>query len=169
MLSRYPDVIKNILIIDLDVHQGNGNAKLFEGREEVVTFSLHCKENYFSQKEESDLDIELPQGCVDGTYLQTLQFWLKKIFSQNQFDLIFYQAGVDILEEDRLGRMSISRSGVQQRNNIVYKFVKESKAGLVITMGGGYPKNNWGPIIDAHADVYLGAHEFLCSLSDDKP
>jgi len=159
-------VITKILIIDLDVHQGNGNAKLFQGRDDVLTFSMHCKENYFSQREESDLDIELPEDCADGTYLQTLQFWLKKIFLENKFDLVFYQAGVDILGEDRLGRMSLTKAGVQRRNNLVYKFVKESEAGLVITMGGGYPRNDWDPIIDAHSDVYLGAHQFLSRVSD---
>lgn len=161
-LQRFPDVVKRILIIDLDVHQGNGNAKLFAGREEVVTFSMHCGENYFSPKESSDLDIELPAGCTDETYLSTLQHWLKRIFSENgKYDLIFFQAGIDILSDDRLGRMNLSRRGIQRRNMMVFEYAERHSTPVVITMGGGYPRKDWDPIIEAHADVYLGAQRFL--------
>jgi acetoin utilization deacetylase AcuC-like enzyme len=180
ILRDYSDVVKRILIVDLDVHQGNGNAVLFQGRHDVITFSMHCSSNYFSKKEESDLDIELPSGCDDETYLSTLHYWLNRIYkesngsssssnsstSSSKFDFIFYQAGVDILQSDRLGRMNISPEGVSRRNKMVYEWVtKKMNVPLVITMGGGYPKDdNWKPILEAHAGVYLEAMEYLCQL-----
>jgi len=138
---------------------------LFQRRPEVFTFSLHCSSNYFSEKQNSDLDIELPSDCNDETYLLTLRHWLKQI-QQNAgaFDLVFFQAGVDILEHDRLGRMKISAQGVRRRNQLVYDFVaRDLQLPLVITMGGGYPRNKdqWEPILDAHANVYLQAYEYL--------
>lgn len=168
--------IRRILIIDLDVHQGNGNAKLFDGNSDVWTFSMHCQGNYFSKKETSDLDIELPIGCGDETYISTLSHWLRRIeqhpFDEEEgseddtkvkkpFDLIFYQAGVDIHEDDRLGRLSITSEGISRRNSLVYDFADRMRAPLVITMGGGYPKKDWTPIIEAHAGVYWQAHQYL--------
>ena len=161
-LLRYPDVVRRILVLDLDVHQGNGNAVLFDGRDDVMTFSMHCRANYFSEKQRSDLDVELPEGCTDETYLLTLQHWLNQIRDKGgTYDLIFYQAGVDVLKEDRLGKMSLSKRGSGRRNELVFKFVEEMGVPLVITMGGGYPRDNWEPILEAHADVYFQAHQFL--------
>lgn len=170
VLQRYPTLIKRILILDLDVHQGNGNAVLFQGRSEVSTVSFQCEGNYFSEKQKSDLDIELPMGCNDATYLMTLHHWLKrieKLAGPSFYDLIFYQAGVDILEDDRLGRMNISARGVQRRNELVYDFARRLNIPLVICMGGGYPRNadDWSPIIDAHTHVYFQAHQYLCGLA----
>ena len=133
VLQRYPEIQK-ILILDLDVHQGNGNAVLFQNKPEVFTFSLHCSANYFSQKQHSDLDVELPPDCTDQTYLMTLNHWLNRIKRESgSYDLIFFQAGVDILENDRLGRMSISQQGVQQRNKLVYDFARELNVPMVVT------------------------------------
>ena len=195
VLDRYPDVIKNnILMIDLDVHQGNGNAVLFQQgnnstdddddenthnkyADRVFTFSMHSSGNYFSPKQESDLDIELPIDCKDGAYLMTLNHWLKRFRlehnredgtqRQHKWDLIIFQAGVDILEDDRLGRMGLSPKGLARRNELVYEFAHDLKIPLVICMGGGYPKkeNGWESIIEAHANVYFGAHQFLSDLS----
>eukprot|EP00956_Cyclotella_meneghiniana_P038362 scaffold152942_cov54-Cyclotella_meneghiniana.AAC.2 len=114
--------IRRILIIDLDVHQGNGNAVLFKENDRVKTFSMHCVGNYFSEKQNSDLDVELPIGCDDETYISTLKYWLTRIekhrfdkeeevYSKKQFDVIFYQAGVDIHHADRLGKLSITQEG----------------------------------------------------------
>ena len=165
--QRFP-YVKRILIIDLDVHQGNGNAVLFKGRQDVVTFSMHCEANYFSPKEKSDLDVELPVGCTDETYIATLRHWLKQIDTMGgSFDLVFFQAGVDVLEHDRLGRMSLTAQGVTQRNKLVFDFCTNKRLPLVITMGGGYPKNNdWTPILQAHAGVYLEAHQYLSEFAD---
>ena len=168
-LQRYPDKIRRILIVDLDVHQGNGNAVLFQGRPEVVTFSMQCKANYFSEKQDSDLDIELPVDCTDETYLATLNFWLKRFRQELDFDLIFFQAGVDVLEHDRLGRLALSHKGVRRRNEMVFDFARDSKVPLVITMGGGYPRNkDWAPILEAHTDVYVGAFEYLQGVAKEQ-
>mmetsp|Transcript_12732 Transcript_12732/g.15610 ORF Transcript_12732/g.15610 Transcript_12732/m.15610 type:complete len:441 (+) Transcript_12732:50-1372(+) len=165
ILRDFPDIVSKILIIDLDVHQGNGNAVLFHDEKNVFTFSMHCSGNYFSPKQQSDLDIELPIGCNDETYLATLNHWLKRIKNEGgQFDLIFFQAGVDILESDRLGRMDITPKGVQRRNTMVYDFAINVGVPMVITMGGGYPKSNdWEPVLQAHEDVYYGAFDLLFS------
>jgi len=163
VLQRYPNLMKRILIVDLDVHQGNGNAVLFQGRSNVLTFSMHCGANYFSPKEESDLDVELPVDCTDETYLMTLRHWLKQIEKQGgEFDLVFFQAGVDVLEEDRLGRMSLTSDGVKRRNHLVFDFARTNNVPLVITMGGGYPaRGDWTPILEAHANVYFQAQQYL--------
>eukprot|EP00984_Skeletonema_dohrnii_P015565 scaffold6754_cov127-Skeletonema_dohrnii-CCMP3373.AAC.4 len=167
--------IRRILIIDLDVHQGNGNAALFQGNDKVQTFSVHCRSNYFSKKEHSDLDIELPAGSTDDTYLTTLKHWLRRIeehpfdddSDQLPFDFIFYQAGVDIHKDDRLGRLSISQEGISKRNHLVFDFANRMRAPLVICMGGGYPKDDWAPILTAHAGVYIEAHQYLSSFGRD--
>jgi acetoin utilization deacetylase AcuC-like enzyme len=172
--------IRRILIIDLDVHQGNGNAVLFKGNDKVQTFSVHCRSNYFSKKEESDLDVELPPGCTDETYLSTLKYWLRRIeehpfegsdaLLENEkrrkpFDFIFYQAGVDIHKDDRLGRFYITQEGISRRNQLVFEFANRMHAPLTICMGGGYPSgNDWSPILIAHAGVYIEAHQFLSSF-----
>ena len=165
ILRRYSDVVQRILIIDLDVHQGNGNAKLFQGRDDVFTFSMHCEDNLFSAKEESDLDIGLPSGCTDTTYLLTLKHWLKVLEdNKDKYDVIFYQAGVDIIKDDRLGKMNLTEEGVQRRNEMVFELATKTNKGLIITMGGGYPRKEWEPILDAHANVYIGAHDFLTNI-----
>jgi acetoin utilization deacetylase AcuC-like enzyme len=162
VLQRFP-AIQRVLILDLDVHQGNGNAVLFKDRPDVETFSMHCAANYFSEKQQSDLDIELPEGCTDETYLMTLSHWLKRITQeQGNYSLVFYQAGVDVLAEDRLGRMALTQKGVEARNRLVFDFVMEMNAPLVITMGGGYPRSDdWAPILQAHSQVYLQARQYL--------
>lgn len=184
LLRTYPDIVQNVLVLDLDVHQGNGNAVLFQSRPEVFTFSLHCRDNYFSKKEVvGDLDVELPTNCNDATYLATLHHWLKRIQNktrhhtynshnhrlkrQQPFDFIFFQAGVDILKEDRLGRMALTRDGVTRRNQMVFQFAADMDAPLCITMGGGYPSDDkdWTPILNAHTDVYVQALQFLARHS----
>lgn len=161
VFQRFPH-IRRILLLDLDVHQGNGNAVLFQNNPNVFTFSIHCSANYFSAQQTSDLDIELPPHCSDNTYLVTLKYWLKQLEQQlPPFDLILFQAGVDVLKEDRLGRMDLSLEGVRRRNHLVYDFAGRNHLPLVICMGGGYPReNDWQPILEAHASVYTDAYEF---------
>lgn len=163
--------IRRILIIDLDVHQGNGNAALFRTNDRVKTFSMHCVANYFSEKQHSDLDIELPVGCDDDTYLSTLKYWLARIENhtfdkedgnRKKFDVIFYQAGVDIHYADRLGKLSITQEGISKRNSMVFDFAKKMGSSLIISMGGGYPRgDDWTPILEAHTSVYWEAHRYL--------
>jgi len=136
-LTEYPDVVKQILIIDLDVHQGNGNAVLFKDDPRVFTFSMHCKDNYFSKKEQSNIDVEVEAGCRDEEYLAMLNLWLPILFDTVQPQLVFFQAGVDIYEGDRLGKLKITRAGLQQRNEAVYNEIVKRKTKCVVTMGGG--------------------------------
>jgi acetoin utilization deacetylase AcuC-like enzyme len=122
-----------------------------------TTFSIQCKGNYFSKKEEPDLDVELPIGCNGQTYLMTLNHWLNQIQKLDcNFDLSFSQAGVNVLQDDWLVHMSLPQKGVKQRNKLVFKFSPNLNILLVICMGGGYLKDvdDWTPIIQAHTNVY---------------
>merc|ERR1711988_2052171 len=118
-LRTYRDRIKQILIIDLDVHQGNGTSVLFDGRPEVFTYSIHCKGNYFSQKETSDLDIEIDIGTGDEEYFAKLSGSLNNVLRDVNPDLIFIQGGIDAYKLDRLGHLSLSRQGLMRRNHFV--------------------------------------------------
>jgi acetoin utilization deacetylase AcuC-like enzyme len=131
---------KKILIVDLDVHQGNGTAKIFEDEPNVFTLSVHGERNYPFQKEKSDLDIGLLDGVTDERYLEVLDEHLPKLFESFEPDLVFLQAGVDVLAEDRYGRMNLSKEGVVERDSRVYKLCFENSVPLVYTMGGGYQK-----------------------------
>jgi acetoin utilization deacetylase AcuC-like enzyme len=136
-LREFPRQVRQILIVDLDVHQGNGNAVLFAQEPRVFTFSMHCRENYFSRKEHSNVDVELKPGTGDEEYMEQLQLWLPKLFDTVKPDLVFYQAGVDIFEGDRLGKLKVTREGLQRRNAAVYQEVMARNMKCVVTMGGG--------------------------------
>ena len=139
---------------------GNGNAVLFKDNDRVFTFSMHCKDNYFSKVEVSDIDVELPSGCSDETYLSTLSYWLPILWDGVKPDLVFYQAGVDILQSDRLGKLNVTNDGCSRRNRIVYDFLRRHGIKGVVTMGGGYPRNldlshsDFQNVVNAHIDVY---------------
>ena len=159
LLRDYSDVVRKILFLDLDTHQGNGNARLFQDDDRVFTFSMHAKENVFSTKETSDLDCELPSGCDDATYLRHLTSYLP-LLQNLRPDVVFYQAGVDPSEFDRLGKLNVSRKGLQKRNNLVFSAFERRHIPVVVTMGGGYPKDQptaFSEIIQAHADVFRAA------------
>jgi len=159
-LQENPKTIRKVVIIDLDVHQGNGNAKLFEHRPEVFTFSMHCGANLFSKREVSDMDIELDSDTGDAEYLALLERHIPFLMDAVKPDLIFFQAGVDIYQGDRLGKLAISREGIKRRNDIVLSAAKAVNKPLVLTMGGGYPRSddplsdNFTSVIDAHCDCY---------------
>jgi len=162
LLRDYGDVVKKILFIDLDVHQGNGNAKLFEDDDRVFTFSIHAKDNIFSTLEKSDLDLELASGAGDADYLRLLKTYLP-LLQNLKADVVFFQAGVDPSEHDRLGKLKLSRAGLQKRNELVFKAFERRDTPVVVTMGGGYPQNldanstAFQNIIQAHADCYRAA------------
>ena len=136
-LREYPNTVRQVLIIDLDVHQGNGNAVLFKDESRVFTFSMHCKDNYFSKKEHSNIDVELDAGMGDDEYMAKLDMWLPVLFDSVRPDLVFFQAGVDIYAGDRLGKLKISRAGLQRRNEAVYREIVQRNLKCVVTMGGG--------------------------------
>jgi acetoin utilization deacetylase AcuC-like enzyme len=151
---------QRILVVDLDVHQGNGTAQIFRNDNRVFTFSMHGANNYPLIKEQSDLDIGLPDFTTDSFYLTTLEVNLKNILNQFHPDFIFYQSGVDILDTDKLGRLSVTREGCKQRDRLVLTEAKKNKIPLVASMGGGYSPD-FRDIIEAHANTYRLAQEIF--------
>ncbi len=150
--------IHKILIVDLDVHQGNGTAKIFENEDRVFTFSMHGAKNYPFKKEKSDLDIGLDDGTEDAAYLEVLYNTLPKLIKKVQPDFIFYLSGVDILATDKLGRLSCTIDGCKERDRFVLQTCKDHNIPLQISMGGGYsPAIEL--IIEAHANTYKMAQE----------
>ena len=147
------DKINNVLIIDLDVHQGDGTASILKNYQNTFTFSMHCEKNFPLIKMKSDIDVPLPGGIKDDDYLEILINNID-ILRNIKFDLILFQAGVDILINDSLGYLDISREGIKKRNEIILKFAKEKKVPMVVFMGGGYSK----PIehsVKAFSDLFL--------------
>ena len=130
---------KKILIIDLDVHQGDGTASILSGINEIFTFSMHCQKNYPFLKQKSDLDVPLDEGLMDGYYIEILKKSLSKLDFIDS-DIIFFQAGVDTLREDRYGKLNLSLDGLKFRNELVYEFSRNRKNPLIVFMGGGYSK-----------------------------
>ncbi len=145
-----------ILVIDLDVHQGNGTAEIFADEPRVFTFSMHGAHNYPLVKETSDRDVGLPDGADDRLYLSTLDRELKTLVDTVEPDFIFYQSGVDILETDALGRLGVSRAGCRQRDSMVFRLAKQNGIPIVASMGGGYSRE-FRHIIEAHANTFKEA------------
>ena len=147
--------VEKILILDLDVHQGDGTAKIFENDERVFTVSLHGKNNFPFRKQVSDWDLEFENDTEDGEYLETLEDVLAKL-ARMQFDLIFFQAGVDGLSSDALGLLNLTREGLKKRNEKVFDWRDNLDLPMVIFMGGGYAQ----PIedtVDAFTDLFMEA------------
>ena len=149
---------KKILIIDLDVHQGNGTAEIFQKEDRVFTFSMHGKKNYPFKKEQSDLDIALEDKTNDKIYIEILREALPKLLKSVKPDFIFYLSGVDILESDRLGRLGISIKGCEARDQMVLKCCHDENIPVQCSMGGGYSKDI-KLIIEAHANTYRVAQK----------
>jgi acetoin utilization deacetylase AcuC-like enzyme len=151
---------QKILVVDLDVHQGNGTAAIFQNEPRVFTFSMHGEKNYPLHKERSDLDIGLPDGTSDAVYLKTLEYHLNNILDTFQPDMIFFQSGVDVLANDKLGRLGLSMEGCKQRDQIVLSAGKRHQIPIVASMGGGYSEN-LADIIEAHANTYRLAQDIF--------
>lgn len=151
---------KKILIIDLDVHQGNGTAEIFEGDSSVFTFSMHGAKNYPRRKENSDLDVGLADGIRDKEYLEILKSSLDQILDKFEPDFIMYQSGVDVLESDKLGRLALSMDGVKCRDQMVLSLSYELGVPMICSMGGGYSEKI-SHIIEAHSQVYRLAQEIF--------
>jgi acetoin utilization deacetylase AcuC-like enzyme len=147
-----------ILVVDLDVHQGNGTAQIFQDESRVFTFSMHGGKNYPMHKEKSDLDVELDDGIMDKEYLNLLELHLSELLVKVNPDFIFFQSGVDILESDKLGRLGVSMEGCKKRDQIVLHKAYEGQIPLVASMGGGYSKDI-NIIVEAHANTYRLAQE----------
>lgn len=152
--------INQILIIDLDVHQGNGTAEIFKANPAVFTFSVHGQNNYPLQKEASDLDIGLPDKIGDDAYLKLLKDNLYPLIDQVQPDFIFYLSGVDVLSTDKLGRLGLSIQGCKTRDRIVLEHCKSNNIPLVVSMGGGYSERI-NIIVEAHSNTFRLAQEIF--------
>jgi acetoin utilization deacetylase AcuC-like enzyme len=148
---------KQILVIDLDVHQGNGTAAMFQAEKRVFTFSMHGSANYPLKKEQSDLDIELPTDTDDALYLNTLTEILPALLRRVRPDFLFYVAGVDILATDRLGKLSVSREGCRQRDLFVFEQARQHGLPIAVSMGGGYSPRI-ADIVEAHCNTYRMAN-----------
>ncbi|MFA5574170.1 MAG: histone deacetylase [Brumimicrobium sp.] len=149
-----------ILVIDLDVHQGNGTAEIFQDEPRVFTFSMHGENNYPLKKEKSDLDIGLLDGTEDSSYIYKLEESLNNILTNFMPDFIFYQSGVDIIETDKLGRLNVSIQGCKRRDEIVFQTAKSLHVPIVVSMGGGYSEEI-KYIIEAHANTFRTAQSIF--------
>lgn len=151
---------QKILIVDLDVHQGNGTAEIFQGSEVVFTFSMHGQNNYPLIKEKSTLDVPLPDKIDDKAYMALLKNHLPQILDSFQPDYIFYQSGVDVLETDKLGKLGMTREGCKERDRIVLETCKKNKIPVCISMGGGYSERI-ADIVEAHCNTFRLAQEIF--------
>jgi acetoin utilization deacetylase AcuC-like enzyme len=147
---------KQIIIIDLDVHQGNGSAKIFENESRVFTFSMHGQHNYPFHKEKSDLDIGLEDGTKDASYLHLLKTNLHPIVEKIQPDFAFFLSGVDILETDKFGKLKVSLEGCKKRDDLVFSPLQKKGIPCVVAMGGGYSEDI-KIIVEAHCNTFRSA------------
>lgn len=154
------NIIDQALIIDLDVHQGNGSAALFEGKEEVFTFSMHGAHNYPFRKENSDLDIGLKDGTTGEEYLKILNDTLPELIDRVKPQHIFYLSGVDILETDKFGKLKVTIEECRERDILVFNECKKRNIPVTVAMGGGYSPSV-RHIVDAHCNTYKVAKEIF--------
>lgn len=152
LLAHEPRVQK-VLIVDLDVHQGNGTAAIFQHEPRAFTFSMHGARNYPARKEASDLDLALPDGTDDAHYLKLLAETLPRLLDEVQPDVVFYLAGVDVLATDKLGHLALTRDGCRQRDELVLGLCHRHQLPVVVCMGGGYSERI-SDIVEAHANTY---------------
>jgi acetoin utilization deacetylase AcuC-like enzyme len=161
--SRYlqhKGLAKKILIVDLDVHQGNGTAEIFQYDNSVFTFSMHGKNNYPFKKEQSDLDIALENDTDDATYLKLLKKTLPKLIDEQHPDFIYYLCGVDVIATDKLGKLGLSIEGCKERDRFVLEHCKTHNIPVMCSMGGGYSPEI-KTIVDAHANTFRLAQDIF--------
>jgi acetoin utilization deacetylase AcuC-like enzyme len=158
LLNR--NLAKRILIMDLDVHQGNGTAEIFEHESRVFTFSMHGDKNFPFRKEISSLDVPLDDGMQDEEYLSLLNTNLKKAFEKAKPDFVFYLSGVDVLATDKLGKLALSKAACKERDRVVLQACKDKNLPLQISMGGGYSVDI-KDIVDAHCNTYRLAFDLF--------
>ena len=152
--------VEKILIVDLDVHQGNGTAKIFQNDASVFTFSMHGASNYPFRKEQSDLDLALPDDTQDEAYLNLLKSTLPMLIEEVQPNFIFYLSGVDIVSTDKLGRLGCTPEGCKERDRLILESCKQHQIPVQVSMGGGYSPDI-KVIIEAHANTYREAQRIF--------
>ncbi len=150
-LEKYQ--MQSILVLDLDVHQGNGTASILKDNDKVFTFSMHGEKNYPFHKENSNLDIPVKDGINGKEYLKKLKENLDFLSEELSPDIIFYISGVDILDTDKLGRLAVKREDCKKRDEMVFEFSKKCKAPIVTVMGGGYSEKIYD-IVEAHCNTF---------------
>lgn len=156
-LLRYKSINK-VLVVDLDVHQGNGTAQIFEHEPRVFTFSMHCGHNYPFHKEKSDLDVPLAEGTDDKTYLAILRETLPRLLDEVEPEFVFFQSGVDVLATDKLGKLGMSIEGCKERDRTVLELCRKNNLPVTVSMGGGYSKQ-LAHIVEAHANTFRLAQQ----------
>ncbi len=149
---------RQILILDLDVHQGNGTAAIFGAEPRVYTCSMHGAANYPARKERSDLDVPLPDNTSDGEYMGILRTLLPRLLAEVKPDIVFYLAGVDVLATDKLGRLALTPAGCLERDRFVFATCQRAGLPVVTCMGGGYSPR-LADIVDAHANTFRAMQE----------
>ena len=152
------DYCKKILILDLDVHQGNGTAEIFRNNNSVFTISFHGEKNYPFRKEKSDFDHGFLDGTSDNEYLKKIKYEIPRLIENFEPDFIFYLSGVDIIENDKLGRLSVSINGCKERDKYILGYCKSNNIPIQVSMGGGYSPI-LRDIIEAHANTFRLAQE----------
>ena len=155
---RSQGVIRKAMIIDCDVHQGDGSADIFSGDDTVFTLSVHCEDNWPTRKVYGDMDVGLPVGMTDDAYLARLKDAVQSAFDIFTPDIVFYNAGVDVHADDRLGKLSLTENGIARRDALVLGMVREHHCPVVGVMGGGYNRDN-DRLIDLHASLFEAASE----------
>ena len=149
---------EKILILDLDVHQGNGTAEIFRENKNVFTVSFHGEKNYPFRKEISDFDYGFSDGTSDREYLDKIKYEVPRLIENFEPDFIFYLSGVDIIENDKLGRLSVSIKGCKERDRFVLNYCKTNKIPIQVSMGGGYSPI-LKDIVEAHSNTFRLAQE----------
>ncbi len=148
--------VRRVLIIDLDVHQGDGTAELLKDVTEAFTFSMHCDQNFPFVKQDSDLDISLDEGMDDMTYLSILKETLPALIQNTTPDLVLYDAGVDPQEDDRLGKLALTDDGIYERDRWILDTCRNASLPIAAVVGGGY-SNDFDALADRHSLLHRAA------------
>lgn len=160
--------VRRVAIVDLDVHQGNGTASILSRDASIFTLSLHGHHNYPFRKEVSDLDVSLPDATGDTAYLDALDGALEQLAARFRADLIIYLAGADVYEDDRLGRLALTKAGVAERDARVFEFARRRGLPVAVTMAGGYCPNV-EDIVDIHFSTVCCAADYVASQRSPQP
>jgi acetoin utilization deacetylase AcuC-like enzyme len=160
---RAEGLVERVVIVDTDVHQGNGTAAILRGDDTVFTFSIHGAKNFPFHKEQSDLDVPLPDGADDAEYLDALETGLEEALDTSGAQLAIYLAGTDPYEDDRLGRLSVSKEGLAERDRLVLESCRERGIPVAVTMAGGYARN-----VEDTVDIHFRSIQRAAALRDLK-
>jgi acetoin utilization deacetylase AcuC-like enzyme len=154
-------LVERVVVVDTDVHQGNGTAAILRGDDSVFTFSIHGARNFPFHKEESDLDVPLPDGADDAEFLDALATGLERALDGSGAGLAIYLAGADPYEDDRLGRLAVSKEGLAERDRLVLESCRERGIPVAVTMAGGYASN-----VEDTVDIHFRSIERAATLLD---